>query len=306
VTIERPQRQGKTARVRLERDAAARVVLGSTENVAQLRIDASAFVGDGPVAVRLDGGPSITGAPRRDGVLRFARDESGVWRRARRLPDDAKGTARAGAFKNAINAQPMAVYGTLGSAAEQQWSAAKARYDAHLFLTRGAGSIEVLSDINFLALERPESEPPRSVLLYGNRATNAAYEALLEESPVRVEPGQVQVGERPERGDSLAVLAVRPMAGDDRALVALVGGTGQVGMRLTTRLRWCWAGVEIPDVLVMGSGALDTTAIEDPTPDDRPDDPSAGRGAGDVRAAGYFGPDWGVESADIAWRDLAM
>jgi hypothetical protein len=305
-TIEQPQRQGEIARVRLERDAAARVVRGSTDNVARLRIDASALAGDGPVTVRLDGGPPIAAAPRRDGVLRFARDDSGVWRRARRLPNDAKGPERAGGFKNAIESLPIAVFGTRGSDTERRWSAAKARYDAHLFLTRGAGSIEVMSDEEFLTSSPSDSEPLRSVLLYGNRATNAAYEALLGESPVLVEPGGVRVGDRPELGDGLAVLAVRPAAGDERAMVALVGGTGPVGMRLTTRLRWCWAGIDPPDLLMMGSGALDAAPEEEPAVKDYLADPSAGRGAGDVRAAGYFGPEWGVESGDIAWRDLAL
>ncbi|MGL4513394.1 MAG: alpha/beta hydrolase-fold protein [Lacipirellulaceae bacterium] len=307
VAIELPRRQGEVARVRLDRDPATRTVRGTTDNVARLVIDAAAIAGDGPVVVRLDGGAPIEATPRRDGALRFARNDEGVWRRTRRPAPEAKGPTRAGGLKRSFDALPLAVYGTRGSEAERQWAASKARYDAHLFLLRGAGSLEVLADVALIARARGADEPQRSVILYGNRSTNAAYDTLLRESPVAVEAGVVRVGPRPESGDALAAIFVRPSSRAERGSVALVGGTGPVGMRLTTRLRWCWAGVELPDLLLFGSHALDGPVNNDEPANSSPNsDPAAGRGADDVRAAGYFGPDWGVESGDIVWRDLAM
>ncbi|MEM1305048.1 MAG: alpha/beta hydrolase, partial [Planctomycetota bacterium] len=133
----------------------------------------------------------------------------------------------------------------------------------------------------------PLSEPERNVVLYGNAGTNRAWPALLSVSQVQVLGGQVYVGARPEAGDDIGVLMVRPRRNSRTAMVAVVGGTSIGGMRLTNRLRYFFAGVAYPDLLLIGQQA-----------------PVAG--AAGVRAAGWFGPDWSLESGDVAWRDLAL
>ena len=77
------------------------------------------------------------------------------------------------------------------------------------------------------------------------------------------------------------------MKPSDRGLVGVVGGTGLVGMRLTNRLRTFISGVAYPDLLIFGPKVLTS-------------------GNSDVRATGYFGLDWKVESGEIVWRDVAL
>src|SRR5262249_48180586 len=120
----------------------------------------------------------------------------------------------------------------------------------------------------------------RGVILYGHAESNAAWKALLGDGPVQVRRGLVQAGGRKETGEDLGCLFVRPRPGSDTALVAVVGGTGVKGMRLTDRLPDLVSGVGYPDVLVLGP--------ETPT-----------KGAGGVRLAGFFGPDWGVETGEF-------
>jgi hypothetical protein len=76
---------------------------------------------------------------------------------------------------------------------------------------------------------------------------------------------------------------VYPRTGSDVNTVGVVSGTGPVGMRLTSRLRYFVSGIAYPDLMVLG--AANSKA---PKPS--------------VRGWGYFGPAWTVESGDLAWR----
>lgn len=301
-TIISPQEQGRVARVRLTRDLERREVRGTTENVRRLRLSLESLRDAGPIRVRLDGGREVRfQASREAEVLSLARDSEGVWRR---VPDRSpvpglfKEPERAGGFKSAFCCRPYLVFGTRGADDERRWMAAKARYDAHLFLYRGAGLMEVVADVDLRDALRIGGDASRSVVLYGAAPANSAWFALQQEAflrrsrTVRVERGRVWLGERPESGDDLAVLAVRPRPGSTEASIAVVGGTGITGMRMTTRLRYFWSGVEYPDFLLYGPEAIDS--------------PSAPAEARDVRAAGYFDADWGVDSGGVVWRDLAL
>lgn len=319
VTLLAADLQGEVAGVRLRRDLSRREIDGTTNNARRLRIsfaDWPSTEEKTPIRLRLDGGAWIEFTPGRDGdTLALACDEQGVWQKA---PDITRGgmtrfaglfkaPIRPGGFDSVFASRPVLVYGTRGSKEEQSWAAAKARYDAHLFLYRGAGRLDVVADTAFNAAQTGTSEdsrvldlrtPRRSVVLYGNRSTNSAWTVLRREAfqrrqrTIRLEAGNAWVGKRPEAGDDLAMLAVRPRFGGRRSSIGVVGGTGIVGMRMTTRLRYFWSGVEYPDLLIYGPGCLAPAA-------DAP--PSA-----DVRAAGYFDADWGIDSGGILWRDPAI
>ncbi|MEO0530569.1 MAG: hypothetical protein AAF266_08335 [Planctomycetota bacterium] len=299
--------QGEVARVELDRDLANRQVVGTTQNVERLRLSLEAFGSDAEVAVQLDGAKPVTFEPGRNGdQVTLARDEEGVWRRIptasgpmARVARSFKTPNRAGGFKSLFCCRPLLVYGTRGDEAIQSWAAAKARYDAHLFLYRGAGRLEVQPDSVFReSFRNASTDRDRSVVLYGNVRTNAAWTVLQQEAflrrgrTIRLDTGQASLGSRPEQGTDLSVLALRPRPGSGRASLGVVGGTGLTGMRMTTRLRYFWAGIAYPDLLIYGPEAIDTPA-----------DPSAAK---DVRAAGYFDADWGTNDARILWRDLAI
>src|SRR5262249_24927367 len=156
------------------------------------------------------------------------------------LPSPAlKRPRRYGPFKDAFRNRMQFVYATKGSAAENAWSYAKARFDAETFWFRGNGSVDLIADTAFDA----STDPNRNVIVYGNSARNATWQALLAESPVQVEAGKVRIGDRDITGDNLACLFLRPRKGSETACVAVVGGTGLAGMRLTDRLPYFTSGV---------------------------------------------------------------
>ncbi|MGO9471469.1 MAG: hypothetical protein ACLQIB_58535 [Isosphaeraceae bacterium] len=124
----------------------------------------------------------------------------------------------------------------------------------------------------------------RNVIVYGHSASNAAWPALLGESPVQVQRGRVRIGQRTVMGENLACLFVRPRPGSDRSSIGVVAGTGLAGLRLTDRLPYFTSGVAYPDCLLADAKGL-----------------SEGRSA--FIAAGYFGGDWSVESGEFAWRE---
>jgi hypothetical protein len=128
-----------------------------------------------------------------------------------------------------------------------------------------------------------DAERNRNVILYGHADSNAAWKALLGESPVQVRRGSVTIGDRTEKGDDLACVFVRPRPGSDVASVGVVSGTGPAGLRLTDRLAYFASGSGFPDVLVLGPEMLT-------------------RGSEGVRAAGFFGNDWGVKTGEFVWR----
>jgi hypothetical protein len=164
------------------------------------------------------------------------------------------------------------VYGTQGTAAENAWALAKARFDAEQFWSRGNGSVDVVPDTDLGQLGGAD----RNVVLYGHAEMNAAWGPLLGAAPVQIRRGVVTAGGRAERGDDLGGLLAYPRPGSDRAMVAAVAGTGLHGMRLTDRLPYFSSGVGYPDWTVL--------------------DPAG------VRGSGYFGNDWTLESGEAVWR----
>jgi poly(3-hydroxybutyrate) depolymerase len=268
--------QLSSARIRY--DPGRRRFVGTTSNVARLSLRVVHLPAGGSVRIELDGqklGEVI--APRDLQPIWLTR-AGAVWRVAPAPSPLLKGPERCGPFKQAFRHRVQLVYGTTGTAEENAWAFAKARYDAETFWYRGNGALEILADTAF----DPARDRDRSVVLYGNAETNAAWRALLGASPVKLRRGAVQVGDRQLAGAGLACLFLRPRPGSRQATVGVVGGTGLAGMRLTDRISYFVSGVEYPDLIVLGPETL-----------------SAG-GSG-VRVAGFFGLDWGVATGELVW-----
>jgi hypothetical protein len=277
--IEAQVKAMKPSTVHLRHDPWLRRFAGTTDNVARLALDLRHVRPGAPLTVELDGqklGPIPW--PEKARRLWLTRDGE-KWSQAGEPSAALKGPRRSGPFKDAFRNRMVFVYGTRGTAAENAWALARARYDAETFWYRGNGSVDVVPDAAF----DPSAEPDRGVILYGHADGNGAWKALLGDSPVQVRRGSVQVGEREEKGDDLACLFVRPRPGSDRAAVAAVAGSGLPGLRLTERLPYFLSGAGYPDCLVLGPEALL-------------------RGAEGVRVAGFFGNDWGVSSGEFVGR----
>jgi dienelactone hydrolase len=283
VSIEAQQEQLSPSRVTIRQNRQARTFLGNTVNVARLTIDVAHLPPNLPIDVTLDGqAMNWIHWPRETPRLWFERQNE-QWAAVDPVSLQVKGPTRYGTFNSVFNDHALLVYGTGGTEEENDWAQAKARYDAETFYYRGGGALEVLPDTRF-DLNRDTN---RSVVLYGNADTNRAWSMLLATCPVEVKRGQVRAGSRRESGDDLAVVMARPRPGSDTAMVGVVGGTGPVGMRLTNRLRWFVSGIVFPDFTILGPKVLS-------------------EGTADVRAWGYFGTDWQVDSGDIAWRNASL
>ena len=279
-------------------DPKLRKFSGKTDNVARLALDLTklsrprrrevkgeqtdtAILPAGePLTVELDG-QTLENLPWPEPEPRVWLSHVGdTWTVSGKPSPALKGPHRYGPFKQVFRNRFVFVYGTRGTAEENAWSFAKARYDAETFWYRGNGTVDIVPDTGF----DPARDRDRSVILYGNAVTNGAWKALLADNPVQVRPGAVLIGSCEIAGDDLACLVVRPRPGSDRALVGVVAGAGMAGMRLTDRLPYFVSGVAYPDCVVIGADALVA-------------------GTDGVRAAGYFGIDWSVASGEFAWRE---
>lgn len=278
-TIEAQIHALRLSHIQIEADNAHRRFVGTTDNVARLAIDVGHLSPGAPITVELDDQvlPALTwpAGPKRLWLMRTG----GHWRASDRPSPAHKGPARNGPFKEAFRNRMQLVYSTHGTPEENAWSQVRARFDAEQFWYRGNGSIDVLSDTEFVR----QPEPERNVIVYGHRESNGAWNLLLGASPVQVERGRVRVGTHQDRGEDLACLFVRPRPGSDRALVGVVSGTGLAGLRTTDCFRIFLSGVEYPDCLVVSSAVLE-------------------RGTDGVRGAGFFGNDWGVDTGEFVWH----
>ncbi|MBK8978032.1 MAG: alpha/beta fold hydrolase [Planctomycetes bacterium] len=265
-------------------DAGERRIELRTINVAALTIDLARWSlprDDGAAAALPAGAPLTVVVDQQDlGLVAWPATAArlvliragGTWTVADRAPPPSrKGPHRDGPFRNAFRNRMLLVYGTRGTDVENAWALDRARLDAEVFRYRGNGSVDVLADAVFRAVDHPD----RNVILYGNADTNAAFAAVLDANPVEVERGRVRVGDRTLEGEDLYVLAIRPRAGSAVAAVGIVGGTGIVGMRATDLLPLFVSGVAWPDWTV----ARASTWVD---------------GIAGVAAAGFFAADWSL------------
>ena len=289
--IEAQEKSLAASRIVLEHDERTGTISGRTENVARMSLEVSELA-TGPrsrFTLQFDSSRAITlsrpKTPRGQLTVRvwLSKDEGGRWRQTPTPRGLLKTPRRQGGFKSLFDRGAVLVYGTMGNEEENRWAAAKARYDAQTFWVRGAGTLQVIPDTQF----QPRTSPNQNVVLYGNADTNRAWPLLLSGSPVQINAGHAYVGARPEAGENLGLLMVRPRPGSRSAMVGVVGGSGIAGMRLTNRLRYFFAGIGYPDLMLIGDRA--------------PAD-----GVQGLRAAGYFDAQWSLEEADIVWRDLAL
>jgi hypothetical protein len=167
------------------------------------------------------------------------------------------------------------VYGTNGTSEENQWARNKARFDAETFWYRGNGSIDVISDREYMENEAPG----RNVILYGHSEMNRAWDLLLKNSPIDVNKGAVVLGEDTISGDDLAVYFVYPKYGEDNTSVAVIAGTGYAGMIAATPNRYFVSGAGFPDFMVYRTNMLT-------------------EGVKGVEASGFFDNNWILNDID--------
>jgi dienelactone hydrolase len=274
-------------RVRFRR--AGTRLIGTTENAAAIRFESEAFAkGANPRVIEIDGQslsiPNVVDPPT-PVILKKAR---GAWVATAGRLEGEKRPEQMGPFKEAFKNRFRYVYGTSGRPVETLANLTKARFDAEVFGYRGNGSVQILSDEEFL--RELEAEKGRvyirkpdvpNVVVVGNRDTNSAWARLLGGSPIEVRRGEVRVGGRAFRGGDLACLFVRPREGDDKALVGVLASTGPAGHRVLERIPYFVSGSHLSDWSVFDAKMLSN-------------------GMQGVRAAGNFRNDWGISASDSA------
>lgn len=289
LAIERVQRRSMPASASAKFDAAAATLRITTENAARISIavrrdDSS----DSPRLEWLDGlaqckveldGQSLVPRDTHERVWRFERDARAGWSVV-----EAEGSTVVAlpSFKGAFRERFRLVYATGGSAEENAWAAAKARFDAEQFRYRGNASPRVQSDVEWLA-EQANDPREHGLVLYGNADIHRAWSTAVEDSAIEVHRGWARVGTRRVEGDDLAVLAVlRSRSG--RSCVALISGTGPNGLRTTNHLPYFVSGAGFPDWLVLRTAML-------------------ARGLEGIEGAGFFDSEGRCSSEqDEAWR----
>jgi dienelactone hydrolase len=270
-----------SARIRVSPDEG--LFSGSTENVARLSLDLSPWKTKEILRVDMDG-QKIEGIPRSKAEQRlWLARRDGRWEVIPRPPAALKGPHRYGLFKDSFKNRVLLVFGTRGNREENAWAEARARYDAETFWYQGNGSVDIVPDSEFT----PARYADRNVILYGHAGMNSAWRVLLPESPMQVRRGKLSAGKQTLEGRDLACLFIRPRPDSDIASVGVVAGTGMSGLRLTETLPYLYVGFSFPDLFIARPALLT----------------EGNRG---VEAAGFFGPDWSLETGDLFWRSIRV
>ncbi|MEX1239525.1 MAG: prolyl oligopeptidase family serine peptidase [Cyclobacteriaceae bacterium] len=252
--------------IHLSRDKTTRTITGTTRNVAMLKMDLNDFNTGDTVSISLDSeNVRYLVTADREVYLSHASD----WRVVASQNPKHKNALRSGPFKEAFRHRMIFVYGTAGKASEDEWGYNKARYDAEVWYYRGNGAVDIIRDQDF----NPAKYPDRGIVLYGNSATNSAWNKLLNECPIQVFPDRVTLGAETFRGIDLATYFVWPRPDSDVASVAVISGTGLAGLNATEANQYFAAGSGFPDYMIFSLEMLKS-------------------GAEGIKAAGFFGNDW--------------
>ena len=264
--------------VNVEIDTAKNSVTINTGNVSRFSLDLSAMDVTFPVVIIIDSASVIeVGEKPADGILWLTAGEN-AWKRGQAPAAAEKNPLRNGTFKDAYRNNMVFVYGTGGTAAENEWMYARARLDAATFGYRGNGSIEMIPDKTF----NPASYPDRNIILFGNSANNSAWGKVLNNCPVEAGDGYIKVGDRMIEGNDLACFFVYPRTGSATASVGVVGGSGLKGMKGGYGNQYFNSGSAFPDLTVVRSDA-------------------GLKGYDAVVCTGFFDNGWQVAGGDFLW-----
>lgn len=259
----------KYSRISVTRDKSAGTISGSAENIRLLKIKLGDFGSGKEISVILDSLPVVKYTTKGTNDSLFLVKDNDRWNITTEPPLSQKGPHRYGTFKEPFNKKMVFVYGTKGTAEENQWSLSKARYDAEAWYYRGNGAVDVIPDREY----SKSSYEGRNVILYGNSATNSAWNVLLKDCPVQVSRNTVRVGNKMWTGDNLGAYFMWPVKNTASNTVAVISGSGIKGMNAATANQYFAGGSGFPDFMVF---TLDMLT----------------EGSKAVKAAGFYDMNW--------------
>jgi poly(3-hydroxybutyrate) depolymerase len=275
-TILQQDKAFEFSRVQIQALPLSAKFVGTTSNVAALSLSIAALVQKQKISVEIDGQKLEPDWPTVNRI--FLKKVAGKWEASGSPSPAEKNPARSGGFKDIFKNRFALVYGTKGTPEENAWSFAKAQYDAESFYYRGNGSVDVLPDTAIGG-----SFEDRNYVVYGNADTNSAYARLVTNTAMRVDRTGVTIGQQKMVGKDLGVFFIRPLPNSESSSVAVVGGTGLVGMKITERAPFFSSGAGYPDFLVLGIDSLQT-------------------GTKGIRAVGYFDNQWNFDPQQTVFQ----
>lgn len=274
-SIDQQMKSLEFSRFTLSRDSETNSIRGETENVSALTLDISRFPVGENLLIQLDDKTPIRYSPEDPSQPLHLFRNGSQWSIGEPLPPEEKGPRRNGSFKEAFKDRMVFVYGSSGSDEENSLNRNKARYDAETWYYRGNGAVDLIPDHEF----DPETYRDRSVILYGNRDNNSAWDDLLAGSPIEVTRHSVKVGDHRFESGDLGVYFVYPRSDSEFASVAVISGTGEMGMKSAWPNQYFAGGSGYPDFMIFTSSML----VEDEK---------------GVVMAGFFDNEWNLATGD--------
>ncbi len=264
------------SRIRLNRNKGLKTINGVTENVKLLKLKLDDFGSNARLNITLDSLSAVQYTTKGLSDSVFLQKENGKWSITPEPDMNQKGPKRYGTFKDAFNNKMIFVYSTKGTKEENDWSLAKARYDAETWYYRGNGAVDIVADKDFI-MDRYRG---RGVILFGNATTNAAWKTLLYDCPIQMERGVIKAGNKEWKGDDMGAYFVWPIKSSAVTSVAVIGGTGLKGMNASNANQYFAGASGFPDFMIFNLDMLKT-------------------GSAGVKMAGFFNNNWQLAGEDF-------
>lgn len=242
------------------------IFIDSITNVALMGIDIPSLKLDKLVATVVIGDQTFTKTTSKPLLLQKTNN---AWDAINQINPKEKYSKRYGNFKNAFDNNFVLVYGTKGNAQETEWNQDKARFDAETFYYRANGSVEVISDLDYI----PSRYKDRNVIVYGNKDTNRLWNTLLKDSPIQISRKEIKAGNKNYVGEDLGAYFVYPNPTSDTTSVGVVAGTGSAGIRSVAPNNYISGITGFPDYMIFRANILKD-------------------GLDAVETAGFFTNDW--------------
>ncbi len=236
----------KYSTMKINRNKEKGILTGMTENISVLALNLSDMKSD-QVTIQLNGGEIKVQKPAPGALVYLSLKDRWILGEAPGTTD--KGSVRNGTFKEPFNHRMVFVYGTAGTKAENDWSLAKAKFDAEAWYYRGNGAVDLVADKNFV----PSGFPDRGVIIYGNATTNTAWPLLLSGCPIQVKRGSIAYGSEQIDGDNYGAYVMFPRPDSKTASVGAVTGTGLTGMHAADANQYFSGGSGFPDYMIFTS-----------------------------------------------------
>lgn len=264
------------SRIQLHRNRKTGTISATTENVRVLKLNLQNFEPNSQVKILLDNKTTIEYTTTTANDSLFLLRENEKWVSGGKPSLNQKGPHRYGTFKEAFNNKMVFVYSTKGTKQENEWSLAKAKYDAETWYYRGNGAVDIIADKDFSLAKYKD----RGVILFGNKNTNSAWKELLSDCPIQVERNKITAGSKSWQGENLGAYFTWPIRSSSFASVSVISGSGLGGMKAANANQYFAGASGFPDFMIFDLDMLQT-------------------GTPGVKFAGFFDNNWKIDEANF-------